>query len=73
MPDALKGKPSGQAARAIEELLRLNCEYCCKVEPDGRCYSEECMMNTYPEIREKIKEQGCRTYAMLLNKLLRTD
>ena len=46
----------------IEKLFAINCKYNFKIEPDGKCYSKECMMNTDSELKEKIKNNGCKCF-----------
>lgn len=43
----------------LEELVPINCKYNFKVEDNGRCYSQNCMMNQDPVIATRIKNEGC--------------
>lgn len=40
-------------------LLPINCFYHYEIRANGKCYDDTCMMNTAPDLKEKIKEQGC--------------
>lgn len=45
-------------------LFPINCRHNFKIEKDGKCYSDECMMNGHSELRLKIKTQGCKCFNM---------
>ena len=56
------------------KLQALNCRYNFKVEKNGKCYSEDCVMNCHFELKEDIKKNGCKVYQRkevqdLLNKV----
>ena len=45
-------------------LFPINCSNNYKIEADGRCYSNSCMMNADPKLKEKIARQGCKAFNM---------
>jgi hypothetical protein len=46
----------------IEKLLLMNCHKLCKIEEDGKCYNQFCLMGIDPEVREIIKKEGCLNF-----------
>jgi hypothetical protein len=53
-------------------LFPINCSNNFKIEADGRCYSDSCMMNADPELKEKIARQGCKAFNMAEVQVLET-
>ena len=54
----------GKTLDIVKALFPINCRYNFKVEPNGKCYSSECMMNQDPELKLKIKKNGCKCFEM---------
>ncbi len=51
----------------ITGLLAINCKYTNKPQANGRCYSNECMLNQHEWIAKDIKEKGCKIWTKLPN------
>lgn len=48
----------------IKALLPINCFYNYEIEDDGRCHCSICVMNQVPDLKEKIKIDGCCCFNM---------
>ena len=57
-----RGMPYMQNSQLIEQLLLLNCHHHCKIEEDGKCHNQLCMMCIDPEVKKMIKEEGCQNF-----------
>lgn len=49
-------------SEVVKGLLPINCFYNFRQEPDGKCYSTECMLNANAEVSHDIAKNGCKVF-----------
>jgi hypothetical protein len=58
--------------RGIDKVIRglapINCFYNKEPKENGKCYCSTCIFNQDPEIKLKIKNEGCEMHKSLFKK-----